>query len=39
MAKFGLGLPRYEDSLFSTEQQRQDGGLEKNYEDLNKGYL
>lgn len=29
MAKFDLGLPSYEDSLFSTEQQRQDAGLEK----------
>lgn len=29
MAKFDFGLPKYEDTLFSTEEQRQDAQLEK----------
>lgn len=29
MPKFDLGLPSYEDSLFSTEKERQDASLEK----------
>ena len=29
MRKIDLGLPTYEESLFSTEEQRQDAKLEK----------
>ena len=29
MNKFDLGLPKFEDTLFSTEEQRQEARLEK----------
>ena len=31
-SKFGIDLPSYEDSLFTTEEQRQDDKLERIYD-------
>lgn len=39
MNKFDLGLPKFEDTLFSTEEQRQEARLEKSWKFLSVKFM